>query len=71
MTVDRTDSQDLRVLTIIDSLAVGGAERSLAMVRGGQVDLTQFITHTHALEDWETAFHHAEGKIGLKQILRP
>jgi L-iditol 2-dehydrogenase len=46
-------------------------DRALTMAREGQVDLSQFITHTHALEDWETAFAHAEGKIGLKQILKP
>ena len=46
-------------------------DRALTMTREEQVDLTQFVTHTHSLEDWETAFEHAEGRIGLKQILEP
>ena len=46
-------------------------ERALTMAREGHIDLTQFISHTHTLDEWETAFEHAEEKVGLKQILKP
>ena len=44
---------------------------AIQMVRSGQVDLGQFVSHRHTLDDWETGFDHAVGKIGLKQILTP
>ncbi len=46
-------------------------DSAIDTVRRGQVDLTRFISHTHTLDAWETAFEHAEAKIGLKQILKP
>lgn len=46
-------------------------EQTMTMVRGGDVDLTQFVSHHHDLASWESAFHNAENKVGLKQIIRP
>lgn len=46
-------------------------EQAIHMVRSGQVDLKQFVSHRHALEDWKTGFANAEEKVGLKQILTP
>ena len=44
---------------------------AIQMVRSGQVELEQFVSHRHPIDDWETAFDNAEGKVGLKQILSP
>jgi len=46
-------------------------DQAIQMVRTGQVDLSQFVSHHHTLEDWEAGFDHAAGKVGLKQILTP
>ena len=46
-------------------------DQAIRMVRSGQVDLEQFVSHRHMLDEWETAFDHAETKVGLKQILKP
>jgi L-iditol 2-dehydrogenase len=46
-------------------------DQAIQMIRAGQVDLSKFVSHHHKLDDWEAAFDHADGKIGLKQILTP
>jgi L-iditol 2-dehydrogenase len=46
-------------------------DHAIQMVRSGQVDLSRFVSHHHTLDEWEVAFDHAEGKVGLKQILTP
>ena len=46
-------------------------DQAIQMVRAGQVDLKQFVSHRHGLGDWETAFDNAENKVGLKQVLTP
>ena len=46
-------------------------DQAVQMVRSGLVDLEQFVSHKHGIENWETAFDNAENKIGLKQILQP
>ena len=46
-------------------------DRAYHLVRTGQIDLGQFISHRHGLEDWEIAFANADEKRGLKQLLCP
>ena len=46
-------------------------DQAIQMIRSGQVDLEQFVSHRHTIDDWETAFDNAAGKVGLKQILKP
>jgi L-iditol 2-dehydrogenase len=46
-------------------------DQAIHLVRSCQVDLEQFVSHRHAIDDWEVAFGNAEEKVGLKQILTP
>lgn len=60
-------------LTVQGSIATDWPswDQAIQMVRSGQVDLEQFVSHRHSIDDWETAFDNAAGKVGLKQILTP
>ena len=46
-------------------------ERSIALVKGGKVNLSSLITHRVSLENWKDGFDAAEGRQGVKALIKP
>jgi len=46
-------------------------ERSLQLLKSGQVNLSDIITHELGIEEWEKGFKLIESKEGIKVLLRP
>jgi L-iditol 2-dehydrogenase len=46
-------------------------EKSLQLLKSGQVNLSDIITHEFSIEEWEKGFKLIESKEGIKVLLKP